>query len=137
RAPEIFFFSKITGRRIKPGKTLIDRGSVPPADPNIIQGGVADACEQVRLHVSGAPQMARFQQLQEHLVERVLGPASLARYRRRKQQERRAMPAIQLLDFGDVSGPHAITPFNDYDTPAMEICLSLMELFWQQDAFRR
>ena len=107
RTPEIFFFCKVTGRRLKPRKAFIVQRNIPPADPGIVQGRVAHTREQVCLYICCPPKVLVFQELQEDLVEHVLRPASFAGDRGGKQQERRAMLAVQLLDLRcSACGPH-------------------------------
>ena len=60
----------------------------------IVQDGVADTREQVRLYIRSMAQAPALEQFQEHLMDRILSAAPFARDRYGKEQERGAMLAL-------------------------------------------
>jgi hypothetical protein len=64
----------------------------------VVENGVAHACEKIRLLVYRLAKIPVLDQLQEHLVKRILSTTPVARNRRSEQQQSRPVLAVQELN---------------------------------------
>ncbi|SPE45247.1 hypothetical protein SBA7_710036 [Candidatus Sulfotelmatobacter sp. SbA7] len=96
-------------RRIKPhgvGREF----DIALANLAVVQDGVTHAGKQVRLYIRYMVQGCALKNLQKDLMDCILSAASLTCNRHTEEEQRRAMPPIQLFGFDSVrpilhSGP--------------------------------
>src|SRR5258708_24967233 len=102
RASQVLFSRIIPVWRTKPGRVRIKRRIALP-QLAFVQSSASYAREQISLLVHHLSKTPFLDQLQEHLVDRILSPAPLPRNRLGEEQQRRPVLAIQELDLGCIS----------------------------------
>jgi hypothetical protein len=102
RASQVLFSRIVPVWRTKPGRVRVKRRiSVPKLA--FVESSISHAREQISLLVHHLTETPFLDQLQEHLVDRILSATPLPRKRLGEEQECRPVLAIQELDLGGIS----------------------------------